>query len=203
MSFELPDLPYDLDALAPNISARTLEFHHGKHHAGYVKKLNKAVDGTPYADRSLEDIVVEASDQPALYNNAAQAWNHAFYWRSLSPNGGAASDALAAAIKRDFGSQDKLEEAFTAEAAGHFGSGWAWLVRRKDGTLAVTSTHDAGNPLGSDDVPLITCDVWEHAYYLDYQNARPDYLAKYWELVNWQFASENFADAGAAGDLAA
>lgn len=191
MTFKLPDLPYDLDALAPNISARTLEFHHGKHHAGYVRKLNKAIEGTSHADDSLEQIVISADD-PNLFNNAAQAWNHAFYWQSLSPSGGSPSGALESAIDRDFGSLDDLKQAFADEAGGHFGSGWAWLVRRADGSLAVTSTHDADNPLRSDDTPLITCDVWEHAYYLDYQNARGDYLEKYWEIVNWAFASQNF-----------
>ena len=192
MAHTLPDLPYASDALEPHISARTLSFHHGKHHAGYVKKLNAAIEGTPDADKSLEDLV--RSSVGGVFNNAAQHYNHSFYWQSLSPNGGGApTGELAAAINSTFGSFDAFKEAFTKEAGTHFGSGWAWLVKDADGKLGVISTHDAGCPLAEGLTPLLTCDVWEHAYYLDYQNARPSYLEHYWELVNWDFAAKNYA----------
>ena len=210
---ELPPLPYAQDALAPHISERTMAFHYGKHHAGYVANLNKLLadgagsDGT--GETTLEALIT-GSGQGAVYNNAAQIWNHNFYWRSMSPDGGGdPSGELAAAIASSFGSVDALRAELTAAATGNFGSGWTWLVRRAagdaegagnggagagGGELAVVNTDDADNPLPSGDTPLLTIDVWEHAYYLDYQNARPAYIATFLEhLVNWDFAAANYA----------
>jgi superoxide dismutase, Fe-Mn family len=192
MSYALPPLPYAPTALAPHLSAETLDFHYSKHHQTYVTNLNNLVPGTEYEGLSLEDIVRKA---PAggIFNNAAQVWNHTFYWKSLSPNGGGApTGALAQAIDKTFGSFDKFKEEFTKCAITTFGSGWAWLVKNPDGSLALVSTSNAGCPLTSNQQPLLTCDVWEHAYYIDYRNARPKYLEAFWQLVNWQFADENF-----------
>ncbi len=199
MAITLPDLPYARDALAPHISPDTLDFHHGKHHKAYVDKANELVKGTPLEGEALETIVRAAwADQnAALFNNAAQIWNHTFYWRSMKPGGGGRpSGKLAEAIERDFGSFEKFAEAFKAAGAGQFGSGWAWLVA-KDGKLDVRKTPNAETPLTEDGVtPLLTMDVWEHAYYLDFQNRRPDYMGAFLEhLVNWDFAAENFAKA--------
>ncbi|MEE4662003.1 MAG: Fe-Mn family superoxide dismutase [Halieaceae bacterium] len=193
MAFALPDLPYARDALAPHISEETLDFHYGKHHATYVDKLNAAIEGTADADKSLEDIIKSASG--GLFNNAAQVWNHTFYWHCLSPNGGGApSGALADAINASFGSVDEFKEKFNASAVGNFGSGWTWLVQKADGSLDIVNTDDAETPLTHDGVtPLLTCDVWEHAYYIDYRNARPKYLEAFWNLVNWDFAASNMA----------
>lgn len=191
MEHQLPELPYAKDALAPHISAETLEYHYGKHHATYVSKLNAALPGTEYADMSLEDIIVKA---PAggLFNNAAQVWNHTFYWNSLSPQGGKdpAGD-LATAINSVFGSVADFKQKFTDTAVANFGSGWTWLVAGKDGKLQIVNTDDAGNPLQQGLKPLLTCDVWEHAYYIDYRNARPKYLEAFWNIVNWDFAARN------------
>jgi Fe-Mn family superoxide dismutase len=192
MAHTLPELPFDKNALEPHISAETLEFHHGKHHNTYVVNLNNLIEGTEYADMSLEDIVKKA---PAggLFNNAAQVWNHTFYWNCLSPNGGGEpSGALADAINSSFGSFDKFKGAFTAKSVTTFGSGWGWLVKNGDGSIALESTSNAGNPMTNGQTPLMTCDVWEHAYYVDYRNARPKYLEAYWNLVNWDFISSNF-----------
>jgi Fe-Mn family superoxide dismutase len=191
MAFELPALPYPPTALAPHISEETLNFHHGKHHAGYIRKLNELIGNTPYARMTLEEIVCAADG--AIYNNAAQAWNHAFYWQCLSPagSGGKPEHALLAAIERDFGSVDGLREAFMTAAAGLFGSGWTWLVQDVEGRLSVENTGNAGNPLTTGRTPLLVCDVWEHAYYIDYRNARPDYLQGFWALVNWPFVASN------------
>ncbi len=191
MAFELPALPYSQDALEPHISAETLSYHYGKHHAGYVKKLNAAVEkDSSLAGKSLEDLITSQSG--GVFNNAAQIWNHTFYWNSLSPNGGGApSGKVAELIDRDFGSFDKFKEAFSTAAKTHFGSGWAWLVQNSDGKLEVVGTHDAGNPLTDGKKPLLTCDVWEHAYYVDYRNARADYVGNYWNLVNWDHANAN------------
>lgn len=189
MAHTLPELPYAKTALAPHISEETLEYHYGKHHAAYVSKLNDAVEGTEYADMSLEDIIKKA---PAggLFNNAAQTFNHTFYWHSLSPNGGGnPSGALADAITRDFGSVESFKEQFTNAAATLFGSGWAWLVKNADGKLEIVQTKDAGCPLTDGKQPLLTCDVWEHAYYVDYRNARPKYIEAFWALVNWDHAA--------------
>ena len=189
MAFSLPELPYSKDALAPHISERTLDFHYGKHHHAYLGKLNAAVDGKDLANKSLEELIKTQSG--GLFNAAAQVWNHTFYWNSLSPKGGGApSGPIAEAIAEAFGSFDAFKEKFSAAAAGHFGSGWAWLVL--DGSdLAIVDTHDAGCPLVDGKKPLLTCDVWEHAYYLDYQNARPKYIEAWWNLVNWEFANKN------------
>jgi len=191
MSFELPALPYSSDALAPHISAHTLSFHHGKHHAGYVAKLNAAVEAdASLKGKSLEEIIKTSTG--GVFNNAAQVWNHTFYWNSLSPNGGGAPKGkLADAINAAFGSFDAFKAKFSDAAGGQFGSGWAWLVQKADGSLAITTTGNAGCPLTTGDKALITCDVWEHAYYLDYQNARPSYIAAFFELVNWDFAATN------------
>ncbi|NJK33919.1 MAG: superoxide dismutase [Oscillatoriales cyanobacterium SM2_2_1] len=199
MAFELPALPYERTALEPHISANTLDFHHGKHHNGYVNNLNNLVKDTDMVTMTLEEVVVAAAkdaSKTAIFNNAAQVWNHTFYWNCMKPNGGGApTGALAAKIDNDFGSYEKFKEAFKAAGAGQFGSGWAWLVL--DGTsLKVTKTLNADNPLTAGQVPLLTMDVWEHAYYLDYQNRRPDYAQTFLEhLVNWEFVSANFDQA--------
>ncbi len=192
MAIELPPLPYEQNALEPHISAETLEYHYGKHHAAYVKKLNAAIEGTELADAALEDIVKKADG--GMFNNAAQAWNHTFYWNSMSPNGGGEpSGKLADAIDKAFGSVDKFKEEFGAKAAGNFGSGWTWLVQRPDGSLAIVNTSNAATPITGSDKPLLTMDVWEHAYYIDYRNARPKYIDAFWNLVNWEFAAGNMA----------
>lgn len=194
MTISLMPLPYSQDALSPCISKQTLEFHYGRHHQAYVDKTNDAVKGTDLADASLEDIVkaAETDGKQGLFNNAAQVWNHAFYWNSLSPEGGGPSESLAAAIASDFGSIGKLKEDLAAEATGHFASGWAWLVV-DGGKLKVISTHDAATALTLDVNPLLTIDVWEHAYYLDAQNKRPEYVGNVLDnLLNWKFASDNF-----------
>ncbi len=190
MAFTLPPLPYAMDALAPHISKETLEYHYGKHHQAYVTNLNKLIEGTDLASASLEDIIRKSSG--GVFNNAAQVWNHTFYWNSLSPNGGGEpSGALREAIEAKWGSVEEFKTAFTQSAAGNFGSGWTWLVKKADGTLDIANTSNAGTPLTSDDKPLLTCDVWEHAYYIDYRNARPKYLENFWALVNWDFAAQN------------
>lgn len=193
MTYTLPELPYAKDALEPHISAETLEFHHGKHHQTYVTNLNNLVPGTEYAGLSLEEIIQKAPSG-GIFNNAAQVWNHTFYWHSLSPQGGGApTGPLASAIEHTFGSFEKFKEEFTKCAVTTFGSGWAWLVKNADGTLAIVSTGNAGCPLTAGQTPLLTCDVWEHAYYIDYRNARPKYVEAFWNLVNWEFAAQNFA----------
>lgn len=192
MTFKLIDLPYPIDALEPHISKETLEFHHGKHHSTYVTNLNNLIPGTEYEKMNLDDIVKKA--QGGIFNNAAQDWNHSFYWQCLSPNGGGeASGKLLEAIKKHFGSFADFKEQFTKTAVTTFGSGWAWLVKNKDGSLAIKSTSNAGNPLTEGKTPLLTCDVWEHAYYIDYRNARPKYMEAFWNLVNWDFVAENLA----------
>ncbi len=197
MAYELPDLPYAYTALEPHISKSTLEFHHDKHHAGYVSKFNAAVKGTDFDTQPIEVVITSIADKPeqsGLFNNAAQAWNHTFYWESMKPDGGGKpSGALAKKIDADFGSYDQFAEAFKSAGATQFGSGWAWLVL-ENGTLKVTKTLNAVNPLTSHQVPLLTMDVWEHAYYLDYQNQRPEYISTFLnELVNWDFAAQNLA----------
>lgn len=194
MTISLMPLPYEKDALAPHVSAQTLEFHYGKHHQAYVTKTNDAVKGTDLEGKSLEDIVKAAKDggKAGLFNNSAQVWNHGFYWHSMTPDAGDPSESLAAAIKNDFGSMDKLKEELATEATGHFASGWAWLVVDGD-SLKVISTHDAETALTQNVNPLLTIDVWEHAYYLDQQNKRPDYVSAVLDnLINWKFASDNF-----------
>ncbi|MGR8918633.1 MAG: superoxide dismutase [Gammaproteobacteria bacterium] len=201
MAIKTQPLPYAPNALEPHISAETLEYHHGKHYAGYVGKLNDAVEGTPYADLGLTDIVMRA-DEPAVFNNAAQAWNHEFYFSGLSPRDTRLSDALADAVTRRFGSFEKLCEAFADAAAARFGSGWAWLVLDPARELDIVTTANAANPLTDGMSPLLTCDVWEHAYYIDYRNDRGAYLEHFMQLANWEFASDNYATA-VAGKQAA
>ncbi len=191
MAFELPALPYEKNALEPHISAETLEFHHGKHHATYVTKLNGLIEGTEFAGKSLEDIV--KSSDGGVFNNAAQIWNHTFYWNSLSPNGGGEpTGAVADAINAKWGSFADFKAAFNDKAVNNFGSSWTWLVKTADGNLDIVNTSNAGTPITEAGVvPLITVDLWEHAYYIDYRNVRPNYLEGFWSLVNWEFAAEN------------
>lgn len=190
MAIQLPALPYSMDALAPHISTETLEFHYGKHHSGYVTKLNGLIQGTPFAEKSLVDII--KTSEGGIFNNAAQIYNHTFYWESLSPKGGGApKGAVADAINKNFGSFDQFKQKFTDAAATLFGSGWAWLVKNKDGSLSIEQTPNAGCPLTKGQTPLLTCDVWEHAYYIDYRNARPQYIEAFWKLVNWDQANKH------------
>ncbi|MFA7437245.1 superoxide dismutase [Fe] [Castellaniella sp.] len=190
MAFTLPALPYALDALVPHISKETLEYHYGKHHQAYVNNLNKAIEGTDMAALSLEDVIRKSSG--GVFNNAAQVWNHTFYWNSLSPKGGGEpSGALRQAIEAKWGSVDAFKTAFSQSAAGNFGSGWTWLVKKPDGSLDIVNTSNAGTTVNTDNTALLTCDVWEHAYYIDYRNARPKYLESFWQLVNWDFAAQN------------
>jgi superoxide dismutase, Fe-Mn family len=191
MEHTLPALPYALDALAPKISKETLEYHYGKHHQAYVTNLNNLIKGTEFEKLSLEEIIKKAGG--GIFNNAAQIWNHTFYWNSLAPNaGGQPGGTLAAAIAKKWGSFDAFKEAFTKSAVGNFGSSWTWLVKKPDGSLDIVNTSNAATPITGSDVPLVTCDLWEHAYYIDYRNRRPDYLGAYWSLVNWAFAQKNF-----------
>ena len=186
MAIELPALPWAKDALAPHISAETIDFHYGKHHQAYVTNLNKQIEGTEFEKMDLEAIIKKATG--GMFNNAAQVWNHTFYWNCLAPNaGGEPEGRLADAINKSFGSFAKFKEEFTKTATGTFGSGWGWLVQRADGDLALVSTSNAATPLTGSDRALLTCDVWEHAYYIDYRNARPKYLEAFWNLVNWKF----------------
>ena len=193
MSFTLPELPYAKDALAPHISAETIEFHYGKHHQTYVDILNGLVDGTELESQSLEDIV--KSPEGGVFNNAAQVWNHTFYWNCLSPNGGGSpTGPVADAINAAFGSFDAFKEQFTNSAINNFGSGWTWLVKKADGSVAIVNTSNAATPLTDASVtPILTVDVWEHAYYVDYRNARPKYMDAFWALVNWDFVNQNFS----------
>ena len=191
MAHELPALPYANDALAPTISAETIEYHYGKHHQTYVTNLNNLVPGTEFENASLEDIIMKASG--GIFNNAAQVWNHTFYWNCLSPNGGGApSGALADAINSAFGSFDEFKQKFSTSAATNFGSGWTWLVKNSDGGVEIVNTSNAANPMTDGKTPLLTVDVWEHAYYIDYRNARPKYLESIWGIINWDFVARNF-----------
>ena len=190
MAIELPALPYDRTALEPIISGETIDYHYGKHHKAYVDNLNKMIEGTEFAGMALEDIIRKS--QGAMFNNAAQVWNHTFYWNCMKPNGGGEpTGKLAEAIKAAFGDFAKFKEQFSDTAVKTFGSGWAWLVQRPDGSLAVASTPNAATPLTGEDKALLTCDVWEHAYYIDYRNARPKYVESFWNLVNWDFVAAN------------
>ncbi|MDE1897471.1 MAG: superoxide dismutase [Fe] [Xanthomonadaceae bacterium] len=192
MAIELPPLPFERTALEPHISAETLDFHHGKHHQTYVTNVNNLIKGTEFENQGLEDIVRKSSG--GLFNNAAQVWNHTFYWQSLSPRGGGdPSGKLADAIVKAFGTLDKFREDFSKTAIGTFGSGWAWLVQRPDGSLGLVSTANAATPLTGADRALLTCDVWEHAYYIDYRNARPKYIEAFWKLVNWEHAASRMS----------
>lgn len=191
MTHELPTLPYEKNALEPHISAETLEFHYGKHHQTYVTNLNNLIPGTEFENLPLEEIVKQSSG--GIFNNAAQVWNHTFFWNCLSPNGGGKpSGALAEAIEATFGSFETFKEEFTKTAVTTFGSGWAWLVKNTDGSLALVSTSNAATPLTAGQTPLLTCDVWEHAYYIDYRNARPKFVEAFWNLVNWEFVASNY-----------
>lgn len=190
MTFSLPALPYAKNALAPHISEETLEYHYGKHHNAYVNNLNKLIPGTEFENLSLEEIIMKAKG--GIFNNAAQVWNHTFYWNCLSPNGGGEpSGKLADLINKYFGSFTTFKEQFSQTAATTFGSGWAWLVQNKEGALSIVSTSNAATPMTDGNTALLTCDVWEHAYYIDYRNARPDYITAFWNLVNWEFVNSN------------
>lgn len=190
MPFELPPLPYAKDALAPHISEETLDYHYGKHHNTYVTNLNNLIKGTAFEESSLEEIIAQADG--GLFNNAAQVWNHTFYWNSLSPNGGGEPTGdLKAAIDAAFGSVDAFKQQFSTMAATNFGSGWTWMVKNTNGEIAIINTSNAANPMTEGLIPLLTCDVWEHAYYIDYRNARPAYVESFWKLVNWEFAAAN------------
>jgi Fe-Mn family superoxide dismutase len=205
MPFELPPLPYALDALAPHISKETLEYHHGKHHKAYVDKLNSLIPSTPFEHLSLEEIILQAGEiisksanapdrlTQSIFNNAAQVWNHTFYWDCMSPNGGgemADSDALTS-ICQAFGSLEAFKEKFTEAAINQFASGWAWLVKSAAGKLEIVTTSNAGNPMTAGQTPLLVCDVWEHAYYIDTRNSRPNYMENFWKVVNWDFVAKN------------
>ncbi|HRX21515.1 MAG TPA: Fe-Mn family superoxide dismutase [Syntrophomonadaceae bacterium] len=190
MEHQLPALPYSNDALEPVISKETIEYHYGKHHQTYVTNLNKLIVGTEFENLPLEEIIKKSSG--GIFNNAAQVYNHTFYWNCLAPKaGGEPAGKLAEAINEAFGSFDAFKEKFSATAVGTFGSGWAWLVKNADGKLEIISTSNAGNPLTENKKPLLTCDVWEHAYYIDYRNARARYVEKFWNLVNWDFVASN------------
>ncbi|MGY0218938.1 superoxide dismutase [Fe] [Endozoicomonadaceae bacterium StTr2] len=192
MAIELPALPYARDALEPHISQETLDYHYGKHHNTYVVKLNGLIEGTEFEGKSLEDIVKTSS--AGVFNNAAQIWNHTFYWNCLSPNGGKAPEGeLAEAINKSFGSFDEFVAKFTDMAVNNFGSSWTWLVKNADGSLEIVNTSNAATPLTTEQKPLLTCDLWEHAYYIDYRNVRPDYLKAFWALANWEFVAANYA----------
>lgn len=192
MEHTLPQLPYALDALQPHISKETLEFHYGKHHQTYVTNLNNQIKGTEFENATLEEIVKKSSG--GIFNNAAQVWNHTFYWNCLSPQGGGEpTGALKDAIIKKFGSFEEFKTKFTATCVGTFGSGWGWLVKTPEGELELVSTSNAATPLTTANKALLTCDVWEHAYYIDYRNSRPNYMTAFWNLVNWDFVSQNFA----------
>lgn len=193
MAYELPALPYAKDALAPHISAETLDFHHGKHHQTYVTNLNNLVPGTEFEGKSLEEIINATKTGP-IFNNAAQVWNHTFYWNCLSPQGGgAATGAIADAINAKWGSFAEFQKEFDAKAVGNFGSSWTWLVKNAAGELEIVNTSNAGTPMTEGHTALLTVDLWEHAYYIDFRNARPKYLEAFWALVNWEFVNKNFA----------
>lgn len=186
MAFELPPLPYKMDALEPFISKETLEYHYGKHHQAYVNNLNNLVPGTEFERASLEDIIIKSKG--GVFNNGAQVWNHTFYWECLSPNGGGTpTGTVLDALTESFGSFNDFKDQFSKAAATLFGSGWAWLVKNTDGKLEIVQESNAGNPLTSGKTPLLTCDVWEHAYYIDKRNKRPEYIADFWNLVNWDY----------------
>jgi superoxide dismutase, Fe-Mn family len=191
MKLTLPDLPYARDALAPHMSEETLEYHHGKHHKTYVNETNKLIAGTEYQDMPLDVIVKQASGK--LFNNAAQVWNHNFFWQCLTPEHNEPDKRIAEALRREFGGLQDFQKLFSETAAGIFGTGWAWLAQSSTGRLEILAAGDADNPMTQGKMPLLTCDVWEHAYYIDYRNARPDYLKAFWKLVNWNFVASNLA----------
>ena len=191
MAHELPKLPYAIDALEPHISKRTIEFHYGKHHQAYVNNLNNLLPGTEFENSSLEEIIKKASG--GIFNNGAQIWNHTFYWNCLNPDGGGIPKGkLAEAINQSFGSFEEFKQKFSTAATTLFGSGWAWLVKKQNGALEIIQESNAGNPLKNGHTPLLTCDVWEHAYYLGYQNRRPDYIKGFWTILDWEVISKRF-----------
>ncbi|MGQ0501797.1 MAG: superoxide dismutase [Panacagrimonas sp.] len=189
MALSLPELPYARDALVPHMSQETLDYHYGKHHKTYVDNANKLIAGTEFENASIEDIVLKSSGK--IFNNVAQIWNHTFFWNCLTPKQAAPGKKVTDALVKAFGGVEDFKKQFTEAAVGTFGSGWAWLVKNEDGSLAITSTQGAGNPMTSKQKPLLTCDVWEHAYYIDYRNARPTFLEHFWALVNWDFVEKN------------
>ena len=189
MALSHPELPYPREAIEPHMSRETLDYHYGKHHKAYVDNGNKLIAGTEFENMSIEDIVKKSSGK--IFNNAAQVWNHTFFWHCLTPNAGAPGKKLTDALVKAFGGVDDFKKQFTEVAAGTFGSGWAWLVQNSDGSLEIVSTIGAGNPMTDGKKPLLTCDVWEHAYYIDYRNARPKYVESFWNLVNWDFVASN------------
>ena len=192
MAFQLPELPYERNALEPHISKETLDYHYGKHHNTYVVKLNGLVEGTELANKPLEEII--KTSEGGIFNNAAQVWNHTFYWHCLSPNGGGKpTGELAEAINQTFGSFDEFVAKFSDMAVNNFGSSWTWLVKNSDGSLEIVNTSNAATPVTNGQKALLTCDLWEHAYYIDYRNVRPDYLKAFWALANWEFVADNFA----------
>jgi Fe-Mn family superoxide dismutase len=192
MEHTLPPLPYAKDALQPTMSAETLEFHYGKHHQAYVTNLNNLIKGTEFENMPLEEIIKKS--QGGVFNNSAQVWNHTFFWNCMKPNGGGApTGPVADAINAKWGSFDKFKEEFQKSAVGNFGSGWTWLVKKTDGTVDIVNTSNAGTPLTTENKALLTVDVWEHAYYIDYRNARPKFVESWWNLVNWDFVNQNFA----------
>lgn len=189
MPFTLPNLPYAKNSLIPHISAETIEYHYGKHHQTYVNNLNNLVTNTQFTEKTLEEIIKTSS--AGIFNNAAQIWNHTFYWNCLNPNQQKPSAKLIEILAKNFGSLEKFQEEFTKTALGLFGSGWVWLVKNQDQKLSIVSLSNAGNPLTNNQIPLLTCDVWEHAYYIDYRNARTKYLEAFWKIVNWEFVEKN------------
>jgi len=192
MAFQLPELPYERDALEPHISKETLDYHYGKHHNTYVVKLNGLVEGTELENKALEEII--KTSEGGIFNNAAQVWNHTFYWQCLSPNGGGKpTGELADTIDQTFGSFDEFVAKFSDMAVNNFGSSWTWLVKNSDGSLEIVNTSNAATPMTKGQKALLTCDLWEHAYYIDYRNLRPDYLKAFWALANWAFVADNFA----------
>jgi Fe-Mn family superoxide dismutase len=192
MEHTLPPLPYPKNALAPTMSEETLEFHYGKHHQAYVTNLNNLIKGTEFENLPLEEIIKKSSG--GVFNNSAQVWNHTFFWNCMKPNGGGApTGPVADAINAKWGSFDKFKEEFQKSAVGNFGSGWTWLVKKTDGSVDIVNTSNAGTPLTTDNKALLTVDVWEHAYYIDYRNARPKFVEGWWNLVNWDFVNQNFA----------
>jgi superoxide dismutase, Fe-Mn family len=191
MAYTLPELPYAKDALAPHMSAETFDYHYGKHHKAYVDNANKLVAGTEFENMPIEEVIKKSSGK--IFNNVAQIWNHTFFWHCLTPKQAAPGKKLTDALVKAFGGIDDFKKAFTEAAINTFGSGWAWLVQNADGSFAIVSTQGAGNPMTAGQKPLLTCDVWEHAYYIDYRNARPSYLEHFWALANWEFAEKNMA----------
>ncbi|CAB1276707.1 superoxide dismutase [Candidatus Nitrosacidococcus tergens] len=190
MTHRLPDLPYPIDSLEPYLSKETLEYHYGKHHQTYIDKLNGLIAGTEFEHSSLEEIITKSSG--GVFNNSAQVWNHTFYWNCLTPQGkGSPSEDLLTIINKNFGSFAEFKEKFSQTAITLFGSGWTWLIKNASGSLEITTTANAGNPLTEGKTPLLTCDVWEHAYYVDYRNARPQYVESFWKIVNWDFVASN------------